>query len=198
MGWVQEKTGSNAWASESGHSSEWLKEGSPEQATITAREYAQQAESSAFFAVQAKEEATAARDVVLSSKMEIDAAKEQTMQASEASQASSAEAGRFAAEAKVTLEEAVALVPSVRVETTENGVRVTAKDGAGETVAEVLNGKDGEDGYTPVKGVDYSDGKDGQDGLTPVRGVDYFTPADVEAMVDAVASRFEDGDKEAY
>ena len=41
-------------------------------------------------------------------------------------------------------------------------------------------------------------GKDGLDGYSPVKGVDYFTPADVEAMVDAVASRFEDGDKEAY
>lgn len=32
-------------------------------------------------------------------------------------------------------------------------------------------GKDGVDGYTPVKGVDYFDGKDG---YTPVKGVDYF------------------------
>lgn len=41
-------------------------------------------------------------------------------------------------------------------------------------------------------------GKSGKDGYTPVRGVDYFTLADIEAMVDAVAARFEDGDKEAY
>ena len=37
-----------------------------------------------------------------------------------------------------------------------------------------LHGKDGKDGYTPVKGVDYFDGKDGKDGYTPVKNVDYF------------------------
>ena len=45
---------------------------------------------------------------------------------------------------------------------------------------------DGEDGYTPVKGVDYFDGKDGYtpvkgkdyfDGYTPVKGKDYFDGA---------------------
>lgn len=48
-------------------------------------------------------------------------------------------------------------------------------------------GKDGQDGYTPVKGVDYfdgqpgkdgSDGKDGADGYTPVKGKDYFDGKD--------------------
>lgn len=195
MGWVQEKTGSNSWASESGHSSEWLKEGSPEQATITAREYAQQAQSSAFFAGQAKVEATAARDVVLSSKMAVEAAKEQAVQASEVSQASSTEAGRFAAEAKATLEDAVALVPSVRVETTESGVRVIAKDSTGETVAEVLNGVDGETGPQGEAG---AQGAPGKDGYTPERGKDYFTEEDIAAMVDAVVDRFTDGDKEAF
>ena len=37
-------------------------------------------------------------------------------------------------------------------------------------------GKDGADGYTPIKGIDYFDGKDGapgQDGYTPIKGVDY-------------------------
>lgn len=43
-----------------------------------------------------------------------------------------------------------------------------------------FNGKDGVDGYTPIKGVDYFDGVDGKDGnngidgYTPVKGVDYF------------------------
>jgi hypothetical protein len=46
--------------------------------------------------------------------------------------------------------------------------------------------------------VSYFRGKQGKDGYTPVRGVDYFTDADVAAMVDAVAARFVDGDKEAY
>lgn len=46
------------------------------------------------------------------------------------------------------------------------------------------DGKDGVDGYTPVKGVDYFDGKDGTngkdgaDGKTPVKGTDYWTAAD--------------------
>ncbi|MBR5574379.1 MAG: hypothetical protein IKW35_07795 [Paludibacteraceae bacterium] len=38
----------------------------------------------------------------------------------------------------------------------------------------------------------------GKPGYTPVKGVDYFTPEDIAAMVEAVTSRFEDGDKEAY
>ena len=173
MGWVQEKTGSNSWVSDNGHSSEWLKEGSPEQSTVTAREYARQAENSAFFAGQAKEEACAARDVVLSSKMAVDAAKAQAVQASEASQASSAEAGRFAEEAKATLEEAVAVVPTVSVTATENGVRVTAKDSTGETVAEVLNGTAGAIGPQGPKG-DRGDtgpaGATGPQGATGPRG----------------------------
>lgn len=49
-----------------------------------------------------------------------------------------------------------------------------------------IKGRDGADGYTPVKGKDYfdgkdgrngvdgKDGKDGKDGYTPVKGVDYF------------------------
>ena len=42
---------------------------------------------------------------------------------------------------------------------------------------------DGQDGYTPIKGVDYFDGEDGQDGqngqdgYTPIKGVDYFDGA---------------------
>ena len=49
-----------------------------------------------------------------------------------------------------------------------------------------FDGKDGEDGKTPVKGVDYFDGKDGYtpvkgkdyfDGYTPVKGKDYFDGA---------------------
>ncbi|MFD1292625.1 hypothetical protein ACFQ5N_02145 [Lutibacter holmesii] len=45
-------------------------------------------------------------------------------------------------------------------------------------------GKDGADGYTPIKGVDYFDGidgtngEDGADGYTPIKGVDYFDGID--------------------
>ena len=41
-----------------------------------------------------------------------------------------------------------------------------------------LKGKDGEDGYTPIKGKDYFDGKDGVDGYTPIKGIDYFDGED--------------------
>lgn len=54
-------------------------------------------------------------------------------------------------------------------------------------------GEKGDDGYTPVKGVDYFDGKDGadstvpgpkgEDGYTPVKGVDYWTEADKAEII---------------
>lgn len=37
-----------------------------------------------------------------------------------------------------------------------------------------VNGQNGKDGYTPRKGVDYFDGQNGKDGYTPIKGVDYF------------------------
>lgn len=43
----------------------------------------------------------------------------------------------------------------VKVATSDDGVLFTIVDQLGETVAYVRHGKDGEDGYTPVKGVDY-------------------------------------------
>lgn len=51
------------------------------------------------------------------------------------------------------------------------------------------DGSDGKDGYTPIKGVDYFDGKDGaagEDGRTPEKGVDYFTVADKTEIVNEV------------
>lgn len=59
-------------------------------------------------------------------------------------------------------------------------------------------GRDGKDGYTPIKGVDYFDGKDGytpikgidyfdgKDGYTPVKGVDYFDGKDGQPGRDGV------------
>lgn len=38
-----------------------------------------------------------------------------------------------------------------------------------------IKGDKGDDGYTPIKGIDYFDGKDG---YTPVKGVDYFDGVD--------------------
>lgn len=48
------------------------------------------------------------------------------------------------------------------------------------SIEDWLESLKGKDGYTPVKGVDYTDGKDG---YTPERGKDYWTEADQAAMV---------------
>ena len=37
-----------------------------------------------------------------------------------------------------------------------------------------------------------SDGKDGNDGYTPVKGVDYFTEEDKQEIVDAVVTQISD------
>ena len=53
-----------------------------------------------------------------------------------------------------------------------------------------FDGKDGQDGYTPVKGVDYFDGKDGKDGYTPVKGIDYYTTEEKLALVNEILAEF--------
>lgn len=60
-------------------------------------------------------------------------------------------------------------------------------------------GKDGQDGYTPIKGKDYIDGKDGHDGISPVvkltetaDGVD-ISVADVEGEKTATVRHGKDG-----
>jgi hypothetical protein len=85
--------------------------------------------------------------------------------------------------------------PAVSVTTISGGHRVTIVDANGTKTFDVLDGEDGtmsfedltpaqkeslkgDDGYTPVKGVDYFDGKDGKDGYTPVKGKDYFDGKD--------------------
>lgn len=75
----------------------------------------------------------------------------------------------------------------------QNGVQIetTSKDGE-TTSTEVINGIDGKDGYTPVKGVDYFDGKDGangKDGYTPQKGIDYFTQSDINQIVNEVLNK---------
>ena len=52
-----------------------------------------------------------------------------------------------------------------------------------------FDGKDGQDGYTPVKGVDYFDGEDGKDGYTPQKGIDYFDGKDGEDGEDGADGR---------
>ncbi len=50
-------------------------------------------------------------------------------------------------------------------------VNITVTELDPETVEIAVTEVNGQDGYTPIKGVDYFDG---QDGHTPVKGVDYF------------------------
>lgn len=54
----------------------------------------------------------------------------------------------------------------------------------GYTPVKGIDYTDGRDGYTPVKGVDYFDGEPGQEGYTPVKGVDYFDGKDGTNGVD--------------
>ena len=60
-----------------------------------------------------------------------------------------------------------------------------------ETIVPAL--REAQDGYTPVKGVDYVDGKDG---YTPIKGVDYFDGKDGRDGVDSTVPgpRGEKGD----
>jgi hypothetical protein len=61
----------------------------------------------------------------------------------------------------------------------------------------ISNVKDGEDGYTPVKGKDYDDGKDG---VTPKKGVDYKDgePAKLPESVTMTVITAVDFDKKSF
>jgi hypothetical protein len=81
---------------------------------------------------------------------------------------------------------------------------------------ESLKGKDGTDGYTPQKGIDYFDGEKGDpftyddftpeqlealkgaDGKTPVKGTDYFTEQDKSELVDAVLARLPKAEEDEF
>lgn len=76
--------------------------------------------------------------------------------------------------------------PIAKVTQTADGATIEITDKDGTTTAVITNGKNGKDGYTPVKGVDYFDGKDGENGYTPIKGTDYYTEADKAEMVQAV------------
>lgn len=57
-------------------------------------------------------------------------------------------------------------------------------------------GQPGEDGYTPIKGVDYFDGKDGEPGKD---GEDYIlTAADKQEIANLISSSFVDGEGVEY
>lgn len=103
--------------------------------------------------------------------------------------------------------------PIASVEQTADGAEITITDKNGTTKATVKNGKDGKDGYTPQKGIDYFDGKDGadgkdglngkdgingKDGYTPVKGKDYFTDADKQELIQSVFAQVVNGNEVAY
>lgn len=73
---------------------------------------------------------------------------------------------------------------NVSLRTTPMALSDFEKQQARKNIGIVGTGKDGVDGYTPQKNVDYFDGKDGKDGAdgkdgyTPVKGVDYFDGKD--------------------
>ena len=57
--------------------------------------------------------------------------------------------------------------------------------------AGLFDGRDGVDGYTPIKGVDYFDGAPGSDGKTPEYGVDYGTPEQIAGISQQAAEILE-------
>lgn len=71
-----------------------------------------------------------------------------------------------------------AVSPTVAVSNITGGHRITITDKNGTKTVDVMDGSDGQDGYTPVKGKDYNDGADGKDGYTPQKNVDYFDGED--------------------
>lgn len=78
--------------------------------------------------------------------------------------------------------------PIATVTQTAEGATISITDKNGTTTATVTNGKDGDDGYTPQKGVDYFDGQPGKDGYTPVKGKDYTDGADGVSPTVAVSA----------
>ena len=59
----------------------------------------------------------------------------------------------------------------------------------------------GDDGYTPIKGVDYFDGAKGdtgQDGYTPIKGVDYWTEEDKKEIVNLVLAELPSSEEVSY
>lgn len=81
------------------------------------------------------------------------------------------------------ISEATTLIDDVTTKL-ENG-EFNGKDGVDGVIGKdgytPIKGKDYSDGYTPIKGVDYFDGKDGKDGAdgyTPQKNVDYFDGKD--------------------
>lgn len=68
------------------------------------------------------------------------------------------------------------LSPIANVTQTQNGATITITDKNGTTTTEIKNG---------------TNGKDGTDGKTPIKGVDYFTEADKQEIINSVKSEID-------
>lgn len=73
--------------------------------------------------------------------------------------------------------------PTVTTAAIDGGTRITITDVTGDKVVDVLNGKDGDPG---------------ENGNTPVKGVDYWTESDVNEIVQNVLTALPDGDEVNY
>lgn len=71
--------------------------------------------------------------------------------------------------------------PAASIQQTSTGAVITIVDKSGQSSATISNGKNGNDGYTPVKGKDYFDGKDGKDYV--------ITSADYDAIATVVVGK---------
>lgn len=99
-----------------------------------------------------------------------------------------AEARRVEAESarQVASEEAISIANTAAENANAVADTLTEKLEAGE-----FKGEPGEDGYTPIKGVDYFDGVDGKDGANGKDGKDYvLTSADKTEIANLVLAEF--------
>lgn len=85
--------------------------------------------------------------------------------------------------------------PSAKVETTTTGATITISDKNGTTTTTIANGKDGKVGEKgeAFRYEDFTEeqlaslrGKDGVDGYSPIKGTDYYTEEDKNEIVNLV------------
>lgn len=83
------------------------------------------------------------------------------------------------------IEDAIAAIDVPEVDLKEYATKDFVEDFVSEEISNIqlTPGPKGEDGYTPVKGVDYFDGKDGVDGAPGKDGSDYVLTDDDKAEI---------------
>jgi hypothetical protein len=79
-----------------------------------------------------------------------------------------------------------AVSPTIAVSNITGGHKLTITDKNGTKAVDVL---DGTDGYTPVKGKDYTDGEDGKDGVSPTITVAAITGGHRITITDATGTK---------